>query len=63
MSRPKDPRANVMCSACNAKRDDRSIPHCNNGSCGWWRRATCRAVNDETGANDKTLRDGTRRPA
>lgn len=63
-ARPKDPRANVLCSACNVKRDGTSTPHCENSRCGWWRCGPCKAVNDETGANNKTLRDGSpRRPA
>lgn len=60
--RPRDPRAGLLCTACNTKRDQRARPHCQNPRCDWWRCGQCKALNDETGANDRTLRDGTRRP-
>lgn len=61
MARPRDPRAPHVCTACNAKRDDRARKHCANPGCQWWWCGACSAVNDETGANNRTNRDGTPR--
>lgn len=62
--RPQDPRAGRLCTACNGKKTTASSrPHCptSNRVCNWWICTACGAVNDPTGANNKTLRDGTPR--
>lgn len=59
MTRPNDPRAGKLCTACNRVKD--AAPHCENRRCLWWKCRQCGAVNDETGSNNRTLRDGTPR--
>ena len=63
MSRPIDPRAGVLCTACNSLKPPDSRPHCPSPTCNWWHCRQCGADNDATGSNSKTLRDGTPRRA
>ena len=59
MTRPNDPRAGRLCTSCNGPKGAKA--HCENPRCLWWKCWRCGAVNDETGSNDRTLRDGTPR--
>ena len=59
MTRPNDPRAGRLCTSCNSPKDAEA--RCENPRCLWWKCRRCGAVNDETGSNDRTLRDGTPR--
>lgn len=61
--RPQDPRAGVLCTSCNRRRDQmpQVRKHCRSKTCTWWVCPACKAINDETGANDITNRDGSPR--
>lgn len=61
--RPIDPRAGKLCTACNKPKTIDSRDHCENPACTWWRCRECKAVNDATGSNDLTNRDGAPRSA
>jgi len=59
-----DPRAGVLCTSCNSKKPtvvDVRL-HCDSPGCSWWRCGRCSAVNDSTGSNNVTNRNGTPRP-
>lgn len=60
MTRPSDPRAGLLCTACNAKKPDAPRKHCGSPTCDWW-RCPCGADNDPSGSNSRTNRDGTPR--
>lgn len=59
-ARPTDPRAGKLCTACNKLKPDNAPRHCPSPTCDWW-RCPCGAVNDKSGSNSRTLRDGTPR--
>lgn len=58
--RPVDPRAGKLCTSCNKPKPADARKHCPSPTCDWW-KCTCGAVNDRTGSNDRTNRDGTPR--
>lgn len=60
--RPEDPRAGILCTACNGAKRLNAEMCCTSPTCPWW-KCPCGAKNDATGANDQTNRDGTKRPA
>ena len=60
-ARPVDPRAGKLCTSCNRLKPANAPAHCPSPTCDWWKCTACGAVNDATGSNSRTLRDGTPR--
>jgi len=57
----RDPRAGILCTACNAPIPTPARPHCESPTCTWTRCARCRADNDAQGNNSVVTALGVRK--